>query len=105
MKPANLFVEELDKNGEVDFATWCVGIVKDGIFYGVQHSSSNLLTDEQFIIVSLENCTKSCMQGVHFESYDMSCKGDPRNDSRIAIVDSIETDLRNAIANFIDLSN
>ena len=42
------------------FVTWCVGPVKDGIFYGTQVSSSSLLPDDtEAIIVDLKECSAS----------------------------------------------
>ena len=57
----NLFVEEranVPKAEEtIPFVTWCVGPVKDGIFYGLQVSCSDLLPDEkEAVVVDLNEC-------------------------------------------------
>lgn len=57
----NLFVEERAnvpnaKEPEL-FVTWCVGPVKDGIFYGLQVSCSDLLPDaKEVVVVDLNEC-------------------------------------------------
>lgn len=53
---ANLYVEELDNSGEIEFATWCTGIVFEGNFYGIQKSSSNLLKNFEIIKIPSTSC-------------------------------------------------
>ena len=56
----NLFIEERAyvPSKEPDlFVTWCVGPVKDGIFYGLQVSCSDLLPDHtEAVAVDLNEC-------------------------------------------------
>lgn len=56
----NLFIEERAyvPGKEPDlFVTWCVGPVKDGIFYGLQVSCSDLLPDHtEAVAVDLNEC-------------------------------------------------
>ena len=56
----NLFIEErayVPAKEPNLFVTWCVGPVKDGIFYGLQVSCSDLLPDHtEAVAVNLNEC-------------------------------------------------
>jgi hypothetical protein len=68
------------------FATWCVGPVKDGIFYGIQVSSSSLLPDDtEAIIVDLKECSVSDKPTNNMPEYflDLEVGKRPRKSSKL----------------------
>ncbi len=76
----NLFVQEYYHDEILDdstpYVTWCIGPVKDGIFYGIQVSKSDLLPDEkEVLVVELNHCelltsTSNNMPDYFFELED-----------------------------------
>ena len=58
MKLVNVFAEEYFM-GEMEFATWLRGFFDGGTFYGVKCSLSNLLEQDDVIIVEKEIMTKN----------------------------------------------
>ena len=85
----NLFVEEHLREKMVGestlFVTWCVGIVKAGIFYGTQVSKSNLLSDNEVIIVDFDYCDP--IENLTYAPYDytfsLGINQPPRENSKL----------------------
>ncbi|MBR1884520.1 MAG: hypothetical protein IJ809_06320 [Clostridia bacterium] len=77
-KLIDLFVEEYDSKGEIVFATWVRGIKSGSCFYGKQCSCSDLLTDEEVLVVPLSSLVKNAEGDFSFIS-----RGDPKNDERL----------------------
>ena len=68
------------------FATWCIGPVKDGIFYGIQVSQSGLLPDStEAIIVNLNECGPSTSKTNNMPNYflDLELDMQPRESDKL----------------------
>ena len=86
----NLFVQECyhdDLHGcDEPFVTWCIGPVKDGIFYGVQVSQSDLLPEEnEVLVVNLNDCEAltSCSNGMPDYFIELEIDQAPRDSDKL----------------------
>lgn len=91
---ANLFVAEYIQEDCIghtikdgpSFATWCVGPVRNGIFYGIQVSSSGMLPDfTEAIVVDLKECGPSTSKTDNMPDYflDLEVDKQPRESSKL----------------------
>lgn len=109
----NLFVAEYIQEDCVghtvddspSFATWCVGPVKDGIFYGIQVSSSPLLPDHtEVVVVDMNECAPATSMTNNMPDYflDLEINKQPRESAKLhfrlrsELPEDIQLDLINA---------
>ena len=108
----NLFVHE-NTNDETTggedkpFVTWCIGPVKDGVFYGVHVSVSDLLPDDdsEVIVVNMNDCQPLTSLSNNMPDYifELENNQNPRDNkklkfqSRPALPASIRLDILKAL--------
>ncbi len=107
MKKVMLFVEEMDKDGEVTFATLFVGVMDDEFIY-VKRVSVSCETDPEFIKVSVKDtkdCSSACV-GIkeNFAARDMQVsENDALEDSRIIKEPDMSEEIKELILDAITM--
>ncbi len=95
-KNAMLFVQEMTQRsgGPVDvaFATWCVGPRIGDTLYMIQVSESDLLADEEVLVVKDNTCLKMPLMLAGFTQYSFCTEPDqlPRENRDLKIVNICE---------------
>lgn len=97
---AVVIVEE-EKNGEIVFATECVGVIVDSTFWGIQASYSNLCANDQIVKIAASNIRRSlCCGAVDdvYPFYTITTDTNPISDPRISVIDfyskEVSTDIQ-----------
>ena len=88
----NLFVHENINNERthgitVPFVTWCIGPVKNNVFYGIQVSVSSLLPDDdsEVIVVNINDCQAMTSLTNNMPDYlfELETNQDPRANAKL----------------------
>lgn len=115
-KPAIIYVKEISsingRNGrtkaEVAYATQCIGVNIGGTLYGLQQSISDLLADDEVLIVSTNHCQRCthASQYADFEGYAFETEPDQLPvecyQLKISLLDEVSVEIQDALFEALD---